>query len=479
VFLNWLNRGMASDNFGTVFGSNAQTARGVIDGAILNWERVIGNLHRPDNSNEIDLNISMDPSTQSNGAATTIQSVTGCSQPLLGIECWPTAANITIGSGTDGHGAGWFVDPNPSDNSKFEGTVVNAFASYAQPGSPADGKGDLLTAVTHELGHALGIGPDLQLRLWLYSTNTGVTDRSSCGSMGCPGRYYAFVGPSGYSHLMTSFNSTPDGKGQDAGNSTHTAAAGDPAYPIVFQGRSYSGADDLMNPYYNRSERRLIPTSVVNVLHEAYGYDIVRPDLLYNFYMVLNPSTGELYVRGSPGSTSNDSISISVVSHSIIDVTVTLGTPVPGTDIGASLFNFFPVSSVHSIRMDSGGGNNVIDIHDTEAGIPVTVNLGNGNDTVNISRRSGNLDTIQGAVTIHAGMGADTVNIDDQDAGSSQTYTMNANTVQRTNSALISYGPGISVVNINALWPAVVLHAALSIWCLLCLPVGLQASKRH
>jgi hypothetical protein len=45
--------------------------------------------------------------------------------------------------------------------------------------------------------------------------------------------------------------------------------------------------------------------------------------------------------------------------------------------------------------------------------------------------------------------------------------------------ALLAYaGLILSMVGF-ALWPAVVLHAALSIWCLLCLPVGLQASKRQ
>jgi hypothetical protein len=43
-------------------------------------------------------------------------------------------------------GYGWYIDPTPADDAEFPAT----------PGSPAYGKVDLLTVVTHELGHELG-----------------------------------------------------------------------------------------------------------------------------------------------------------------------------------------------------------------------------------------------------------------------------------------------------------------------------------
>src|SRR5262245_10341872 len=49
--ITWTNRGSStndSDNFNSVFGANANTARNVIDQAILNWSRVISDYVRSD-----------------------------------------------------------------------------------------------------------------------------------------------------------------------------------------------------------------------------------------------------------------------------------------------------------------------------------------------------------------------------------------------------------------------------------------------
>ena len=61
----------------------------------------------------------------------------------------------TIRIDHDADGRGWFVDSSPQDHSEFalpagEGKVI------ASPGSQAYGRMDLLSAVTHEIGHILG-----------------------------------------------------------------------------------------------------------------------------------------------------------------------------------------------------------------------------------------------------------------------------------------------------------------------------------
>ena len=66
---------------------------------------------------------------------------------------------ITIDS--DAVGYSWFIDPTPADDDEFLGTggVLDAVE-----GSSAAGRVDLVTVVTHELGHVLGL-PDLDPEL--------------------------------------------------------------------------------------------------------------------------------------------------------------------------------------------------------------------------------------------------------------------------------------------------------------------------
>jgi hypothetical protein len=399
----WVNRGLPSDNFAAVFGARANLARSVVDATLNNWDRIIINLNQPGGGNNINVTIAMHPFRFGNGASTTITQVN---------QGWPTAASITIDRGNDGAGGGWFLDPTPNDNSAFTGTVVNGFSAFAQAGSPAAGLADLDTVVTHELGHALGISSDLRLRN--FSTDTGVPDRSSGNGVG---HYYAFVGPSGYSHLMTSFDS--GGGGSDFGQAVHSAAAGDPAYPISFGGRTYVGADDLMNPFYSFGQRKLVSNAMASVLREAYNA-IVLPGTASRgtFYAVLNQTTGNLLVRGGSGA-SNDVTTIDVRAGQLF-VDVNVGSPVPGTDLTGDITSFFPLSAVRSITIQASDGTDRIDIERLPANTPVSVQAGRGNDTINLSPVAKNLSNLPltSPVTISGGTGRDSLNIfDDNFAG--------------------------------------------------------------
>jgi hypothetical protein len=70
-----------------------------------------------------------------------------------------TAGHIVVDADAAGHG--WFVDPTPSDNSEFM-NAANAAGTklLTDPTNAAAGHLDLLTTVTHEMGHELGL-PDL------------------------------------------------------------------------------------------------------------------------------------------------------------------------------------------------------------------------------------------------------------------------------------------------------------------------------
>ena len=70
-----------------------------------------------------------------------------------------TPGHITID--TDAAGHGWFVDPTPNDNSEFT-HAQNAAGTdlLTDPSNAAAGHLDLLTTVTHEMGHVLGLPDD-------------------------------------------------------------------------------------------------------------------------------------------------------------------------------------------------------------------------------------------------------------------------------------------------------------------------------
>jgi hypothetical protein len=85
-----------------------------------------------------------------------------------GLLGYRVGENLTLSPTADGYG--WFVDPTPADNSEF--SVPTANGLEAPSGSPAAGRMDLLTAVVHEEGHALGL-PDLNPSLYPDDVMTG------------------------------------------------------------------------------------------------------------------------------------------------------------------------------------------------------------------------------------------------------------------------------------------------------------------
>ncbi len=136
----------------------------------------------------------------------------------------PSAGTITIDP--TAAGVGWFVDATPAGNSEFD-TAYTATAMHAGGSSPAAGKYDLLTVLTHEIGHLLGFNSSAPA----YSAHVGVVAGSEL-----------FVA-SGVSAELASPTDT-----------NHLDAT---VYP-----------NDLMNPTLSPSTRRL-PTALDAAIVEA------------------------------------------------------------------------------------------------------------------------------------------------------------------------------------------------------------------
>jgi hypothetical protein len=97
-------------------------------------------------------------------------------------------------------------------------------------------------------------------------------------------------------------------------------------------------------------------------------------------------------------------------------------------------------SALTGITVAATSGNDTIAIDQTAAGVPITVNLGGGSDTVFLSRGAHNLDNLPGDVTINgqAGAGA-TLDIRDQGNTTAQTYTITNSTILRSGAGRITY----------------------------------------
>jgi hypothetical protein len=160
---------------------------------------------------------------------------------------------------------------------------------------------------------------------------------------------------------------------------------------------------------------------------------------VYPQYNASNDYIGnELYIAGDQlGSNYNDSITLGTTSGGAETVTLNGETAT------------FEPGQITSVVVNTGGGNNTVDINSTLASAPVTINGGSGNNSFVLTPASDFLDNIQGAVTINGGTGTSTLTVDDQnDPFNGDTYTIGVGSIQRTAEALISYN-GVSSVTIS------------------------------
>jgi len=88
----------------------------------------------------------------------------------------------------------------------------------------------------------------------------------------------------------------------------------------------------------------------------------------------------------------------------------------------------------------------VFDVENSVANIPVTVNMANGNDTVEATAASQNLNALQGDLTVHGADGAGVLTCHDQNDTAAESYVVTATSIRRANMAAINYDALASVI---------------------------------
>jgi hypothetical protein len=442
--IQWVNEGTLtndSDGFKAVFGSQAATARHVVEAAIKGWQDVIANFNYSDGSDTFSLTVNMDTSLggHNRGASADFASKVDANHK-------PMAGTIVLGAGDDGFGAGYFLDPTPFESSEFQGTVINAYAANATSNGPADGLTDLYTLMNLEMTHEMGIIDDPNVQ-FLRDPNHFLQDANQADAADF-GELWTYTGPDVQALLTT------DNSGSNSSNSKPLHIAEPDAKNVVtLNNRTYFGVQDVGNPFYEFGRRYLVSDLDALILQDSYGYTINRP-LANNMYVVFDQTAGTLLVRGSsagediyPGQSnpSNDAIQInkvgtfSLTSTPVYQVFVTIGNPVPGTSMQRLYESpVLLVLAVHTIVIDPGDGANSVGIGGVFSNTSVFIES-HGPDAIFL--QSGNGQTIDGPVTLSNDTTTSTLILDATFDPVGRSATVTTSTVSGLTPGLVSFDP--------------------------------------
>lgn len=423
----WSNRG-GDDRFDDVFGAQAETAREVVDAAIDAWERVIlDHNYTRLRDNTLKVNLKMREDGTGLGAE--------ASSTRIALGGSPQRGEIRIDRGTDGSGAGWFLDETPNESSEFLGSIVNAFAGDAPAGTPASGMSDLFTIVVAEMAHVLGTTTRIRGRFATddFVTNTGIPDNAEGGGLGT---FWTWESPS-VRALLTSNNG--GSAGENIGWPVHVAGIRPGAAPLVFRGEQFFGSEDAGNAIYEGGRRYLPSNLVTLMLGDAYDYTIVQPERFGTFYTHLG-ADGTLLIRGGADA-SLDTIRITEFpSSDELCASINIGNDVPGTGPTDAFESCFAAADVSEIIVNSGNGNDGVVIETESLAVPITLNLGNGNSFTQVLSLAagsdlrvnggagddrlhlgaavrtfvtGSINDIQGPIDFFGGTGRDRISVED------------------------------------------------------------------
>jgi hypothetical protein len=109
----------------------------------------------------------------------------------------------------------------------------------------------------------------------------------------------------------------------------------------------------------------------------------------------------------------------------------------------------FGDGNITSIAVNTGNQDFHVNIEQTLAVAPVTVNLGNGTDVVNISPSASDLGSIQGAIAIHGAQGTAGLGVFDAAIANDENFSIGAGSLTRSGAAPITY-TGVNSLTVYA-----------------------------
>ena len=385
--INWVNKGTPTsdtDGFTAAYGPLAERARGIVQRAVDDWERIIVNFNRSGGGTNT-YNLTVD-SADLTGSIAVTRNVTYDAQGK------PNAGRVTM----DNTGAQFYFDPlvGPShlpDDGEF------TFIESPFQASNIAVTLDFYSVVTHEIGHAMGLASNAN-RLLSLGTDIGPDPNDAEGR-----------------HLFTiNTNGVP---GADF---TYTTAGG----VHLYEGPSVAGCPvhpmDLMNPAraHSLGRRNLITDTFAILLRDVYAYTIQMPSQQNTFYVNLDTAAQRVTINGDINPNGND--------DDTIDLRISSGFQkfgVNGTLEGISIPNFF------STVVNANNGNDFITV-DSMWGT-LDINGGAGHDTLDVCPQSHDLFETPHGITFNGGSGVNSVRLNDSAAARTDTFTINPTFVGR------------------------------------------------
>ena len=195
----------------------------------------------------------------------------------------------------------------------------------------------------------------------------------------------------------------------------------------------------LSIPILNNVKHEPVESFQLQLTDSEGGFKFVPIKIADNdALMDYDSQTDELVVHGQTAEDGDDIIHVDVDgSYFTVDVNGEVGT--------------FPLSWIKSVTVYSGAGEDLIYVHRTAAGKPVTVNAGTAADEVRIGGGEPftNLDGIQGKVTVEGSYGTDKLVFNDLFTLGGRDYELWGNLLNRSGSAHVAFHD-MEIVTLNA-----------------------------